>query len=102
MLTVSGIIFITGQVSQHRDEQFVYFTFEGASKNPYDKPPKLYPVWIKVPLQHEGKATSKLVQGKTIQIRLGELESHKNGSGVVSMCVTTRWDWIEPLKSQVE
>jgi len=97
MLSVSGIVFIAEQPEIKQAKNGAYFNIQGVAKDPYKEGRKWYRVAVYVPADHVATATDVLAAGKTIQIRIGELDGTKNEKGFIFCQTKTNWEWIEPL-----
>jgi hypothetical protein len=73
------------------------FSFRLICKDPYKSIRHYYICSVVVPGEFVQKAKQKLVAGKTIQVRLGELKGTKFQSGKVFASIQTKWKWIECL-----
>lgn len=97
MLTVCGIVYLTGQSSEHPCSNGVYFKFRAVGKHPRKGEHTYYNLNIFVPTEKLGRAREILVANKHVWIRIGELEGRKLGDNLIVNPISTSWDKIEIL-----
>ena len=103
MLTVSGIVFIPEVPEEKVYKELVFFSFRGVTKDPYKEGSrKWYKLNVTVPKDRLDEARKGLAKGKTIQIRIGELDGFMSDQGGIIVTVKSRWQWIEVLAKTLQ
>lgn len=97
MFTVSGLGVISkdSEIEKYQTDKGVTLTFQVVAKDPYQDKRQWTSVSLYVPKEHIEEARKKIVPGKPIQVRIGELAGNKTDKGYVWMRIKTKWNWIE-------
>lgn len=102
MLTITGMGMVAKDtpIEEHpqKDSNFTWMRFTMITKDPrIDNRYHFFKIDMRVHNNSLELARSKIVKGRSIQIRIGEAQGNKLESGYCATSIKTRWEWIEIL-----